>query len=728
MRAAGTWGTGWRQRLRLMPMYLALRAAGRLSTSRRPAVSGMPVRPGISVVIPERGTPELLAPALASVERALARCAEPSEVIVVVNGADPAAYADLKARHLATEWLHFGHPLGFSAAVARGVARTSMPWTLLLNSDCELDERAVELLARARAFDVFAAGAHIEQRSEDGRVEETGLVDWYADARGLRLFHAPLGPEAVSETLCVSGGAGLFRTDKLREYVADSACYDPFYWEDVEWGVRAWREGLRCVVVRGATARHARRGTIARYYPAHEIERIGARNGLLFEARHGWPRIPAHESMRRICDSDYATQRELAHPVVAVRALSMRARHRFSPPYEPPVLADSKAVVQVRDSFSQRRPRRREERPLLLVVSPYCVFPPRHGAARRTAQLMRHALRDFDVAFVSDEATLHDSRSFAGFDGLCDVRLVQRPRDPASEAGLGARLERHAHPAMVEAVRGVLETARPAVVLVEHAELSPLVRLRSPGERWVLGLHDAVQDGDFESAGAASRWRGDLGAFDAVTVCSDEDRLMVRHPHTAVVPNGTALPAEPYEPSKGAALLFVGPFRYANNRDGILAFLEHAYPEIVAAVPDVRLVILGGDEGKAHADDPLFRQPGIALLAHQEDIASQYRRCALTVNPVKGIRGSSIKAIESAAHGRACLSTRDALRGFADRGLPGLIACDDLRGMARMAIALLRDEPARHRHEVPGAGLDAFSWDAIAERHLGVLHGPSRGE
>ena len=148
MRAAGTWGTGWRQRLRLMPMYLALRAAGRLSTSRRPAVSGMPVRPGISVVIPERGTPELLAPALASVERALARCAEPSEVIVVVNGADPAAYADLKARHPATEWLHFGHPLGFSAAVARGVARASMPWTLLLNSDCELDERAVERLAR----------------------------------------------------------------------------------------------------------------------------------------------------------------------------------------------------------------------------------------------------------------------------------------------------------------------------------------------------------------------------------------------------------------------------------------------------------------------------------------------------------------------------------------------------------------------------------------------------
>ncbi len=55
-------------------------------------------REGISVVIPERDAPAMLAEALASVLRALDAVAEPRQVIVVTNGTPGAAYADLE-RH-----------------------------------------------------------------------------------------------------------------------------------------------------------------------------------------------------------------------------------------------------------------------------------------------------------------------------------------------------------------------------------------------------------------------------------------------------------------------------------------------------------------------------------------------------------------------------------------------------------------------------------------------------
>ena len=90
------WGTRLRQRLRLAPLYSAVAIADRMSTrAARPRlpVPMPPWRPGLSVVIPDRDAPELLAEALASVEAALSEFDEPRQVIVVANGAPRGRYA-----------------------------------------------------------------------------------------------------------------------------------------------------------------------------------------------------------------------------------------------------------------------------------------------------------------------------------------------------------------------------------------------------------------------------------------------------------------------------------------------------------------------------------------------------------------------------------------------------------------------------------------------------------
>src|SRR5438128_8483601 len=64
------WGSGLRQRLRLAPLYLALQTADRLR-GLLPELASRALpdhRPGLSVIIPERDSPELLAQALASLE------------------------------------------------------------------------------------------------------------------------------------------------------------------------------------------------------------------------------------------------------------------------------------------------------------------------------------------------------------------------------------------------------------------------------------------------------------------------------------------------------------------------------------------------------------------------------------------------------------------------------------------------------------------------------------
>src|SRR5436309_423404 len=78
---------------------------------------------GVSILIPERDAPAMLADALESVLTALAAVREPHQVIVVVNGAPLATYEPLRRRFPAVEWEHRPAPLGFSAAIAAGLRR-----------------------------------------------------------------------------------------------------------------------------------------------------------------------------------------------------------------------------------------------------------------------------------------------------------------------------------------------------------------------------------------------------------------------------------------------------------------------------------------------------------------------------------------------------------------------------------------------------------------------------
>ncbi len=729
--ALAPWGTSWRQRLRLAPLWLALAAADRLA----PAVPVRaprrlpPWRAGVSIVIPERDAPAMLAEALASVMGALEAVAEPRQVVVVANGTPAAAYADLARRFPTVEFVHAAAPLGFVAAIERGLARVRHDWTYLMNNDMTLAADALATLLPARAADVFAVASQIEQRSADGRREETGFTDWYVDRSGLRVFHAPpRADEGVAPHLCASGGAALFRTAALRRYLPASRCYHPFYWEDVEWGVRAWRDGLRVLFAPRSRAFHRHRASTARFYAAAELDRIVERNRWLFDARHGLTGNEGAWLLDRICDLPYASQREFARPRLAAGVFRARLHARRRPqPLPPPSLPGARgdAAVLRSSSYSVRlhaadaaRPARRR----VLLVTPFAVFPPRHGGARRVAELLRSLAAQFDVVLVGDEATLYDAGSLAGFDGLHAVHLVQRGADPAGGGGatLEARMRRHCHPALVAAVERALAEYRPDLVQVEHAELAGLVRCRRDGQRWILDLHDACSGADFADPQAADRFERDiLRAYDAVTVCSDEDRALVRHPRTVAVRNGSAVGWHGYRPSAGAELLFLGPFRYARNLEGIVEFAREAFPAIRAAHPGARLTVLGGDGAPAIARaHPVLAQPGIEVAGHRDDVAAALRQCALTVNPLTGIRGSALKLVESLSAGRVCVGTRDAARGFAGAGLRGLVTVPDVAAMAAPILRLLAHDALRQRLERPQpARLASHTWAHCLRAH-----------
>jgi len=663
---------------------------------------------GVSVVIPERATPDLLARAVRCLMPALDRTPEPSEIIVVVNGATIEDYVDLVAEYPRVRWEHSEEPLGFTGAILRGIAIARYGGVYLHNSDIALDPDAIATLLPWRSPNVFAIASQIFFDYRVKPREETGWGDLRIEDGRFHLFDRTPEPHSeVCSGLYAGGGSSLFDTKLLRLFAADSHAYAPFYWEDVEWGLRAWRNGLQTLFHPSSIAWHRHRATVSKFYTSGTIDRIVARNAFLFELRN---RPEALTILARLGALDWTSQKEVAMGPVCRELYRIRSSNRQSVfPNLPPDCRTNAVYI---------RPPATDGRPLVLVVSPFRVLPPRHGAARRIWHICDALLARWRFALLSDELTEYTASSWMHANPFESVHLVgRRPDGPTDRIG---RILSHSHAKLQRELDVAVHTLHPDLVQFEHIELSGLKT--PPGPRSLLVAHDILISEEDIEADRDELKR--LDAFDAVVACCEEDAQLVSSRHVDVVRNGATFDV-PCEPSRNRrTLLFAGPFRYSPNLDGIRSFLVQVFPRLRDCLADLELAVLGGNDAIAIASrDPLFRQAGVRVVNSVGNVSTWLEQCALTINPLTGTRGSSVKLIESLAAGRVCVSTSDGARGFREATLSQLIVVDSVDHMFEPILELISNEPLRLRLEtIRRLELERYSWAQSALAQERVYH------
>lgn len=659
-------------------------------------------QPGLSVVIPERGTPELLDRALGGLGPALEGITEAVEIIVVVNGAPATLYAGVQARFPQVRWQFHDAPLGFSGALARGLAAARFGGVYLHNSDMVLEPETLTQLLPWRAPHVFAVASQIFFDNPDKRREETGwgemrLVDGLPEP----YEREPQGDGLVRSSLYASGGSTLFDTALLRLFSTNTQSYAPFYWEDLDWGIQAWRSGLEVLFHPGSVAWHRHRATVAHFYSFREIERILARNKLLFRLRY----LDAKRALDDAGHCDADTVREITSRTALREIRQIRADGRRAP------FPQIEQHLQA-DRF-YARPSVADGRPLVLVVSPFHILPPRHGGARRTWRLCDELSSRWRFILLSDEGNAYDGDSWQHVGPFESVHLVSGR--PNGGAGRIERIRTHSHARLQDELDRLVAVHQPDLIQFEHVELAAL--------HWPVGVpallsaHDVLLtiDGDTQ---ADALERDLLARFCARVACSREDAALLAPLSSRVVPNGTQLFAATPS-SKGLhSLLFAGPFRYSPNLEGLRRFLVQVFPELRRRFPDLEITVLGGAGARQFAaSDPLLSQPGVWVMDAVDDVGPWLSRCALTINPLVGTRGSSLKLIESLAAGRICVCTVDGARGFLDSALPALLIAHDIPSMLEPIARMLADEPARLALERPDrAQLQPYSWASAATK------------
>jgi len=284
---------------------------------------------------------ELLARSLPAALAAAHRAGD-HEVVVADDGSSDDSAELVVYHHPEAKLLALRHR-GFGAACNTAVAAAETGAVVLLNSDVVLQPDALPPLLDALARPhVFAVGCKFigPDGSLADAVGNRTSGEWH---RGLLHLQHETEPDRLRETcpqLYANGGGMACWRDKWQALGGFDDLYQPFYWEDVDLGYRAWGRGWRVLYEPASVAVHEQGSTIGRLHRLREIELTSARNAVLF----AWKNLLDPRLFRRMM----AAQSRWAADDVLIGGLPPRTRALWA------------AVGRLRAAARRRRQEQRE--------------------------------------------------------------------------------------------------------------------------------------------------------------------------------------------------------------------------------------------------------------------------------------------------------------------------------------------------------------------------------
>ena len=258
--------------------------------------------PAVSIVIPSWNGRHILEEFLPSVVAGAVRYASVSaavvEIVVVDDGSrdDTAPWLALKAAESPVPIRAVRHETnrGFGQACNTGMQQARYPLALLLNNDVELSRDAIAPLvahfeAPGTTFAVHCQAIDLATNRIAGRGQAGDF------RRGFLRVHDSYEPDAGAQppflSMFASGGSAMFDRKLFLELGGFDPLFAPFYYEDVELSLRAWKRGFEVHYEPASKVRHRFSSTIGASGRSH-IRRISQRNRLFVHWIHlhqrGW--------------------------------------------------------------------------------------------------------------------------------------------------------------------------------------------------------------------------------------------------------------------------------------------------------------------------------------------------------------------------------------------------------------------------------------------------------
>lgn len=241
----------------------------------------------VSVVIPNFCGKTLLEKYLPSVIEALhyASCVSLYEIIVVDDASTDDSVIFLKESYPEIKLFSNEQNSGFSKTINKGIFAASFDYVLLLNSDMQLPlsffkELNVDALFQEDFFGIFPSildsnGANTLESQKLPRLK-FGVIS-YKDVANESL---------LSNSIYLCGGCALVCREKLLAINAFDTIYSPFYYEDLDLSLRAWKHGWKSYYTPITHAVHCHSATVNGYFSKDFVRTVFIRNKLIVNYLH----------------------------------------------------------------------------------------------------------------------------------------------------------------------------------------------------------------------------------------------------------------------------------------------------------------------------------------------------------------------------------------------------------------------------------------------------------
>ncbi len=386
----------------------------------------------------------------------------------------------------------------------------------------------------------------------------------------------------------------------------------------------------------------------------------------------------------------------------------------------------------------------------LLFITTKCPYPPREGMTLRTYNLINQAAKYADIYLLS---LIQDEKEFEGLEHLKTMcKYVKGVRVGANRSKFNLALKlagnlfsalpfvcaKYDEPEIRNEIRQLRSTVKFDAV---HLDLLPLAVYQNE----VQGSRIVMVEHNIESSLLLRRYYHEkhvltkiflyfqylklrryeskvCNALDCTIVVSEVDKadLLEMSPRAKieVVPNGTS--TEFFKPGTNPpernTLIFVGGQNWHPNSDGLRYFFAKIFQDIVAAIPDIKLYVIGKKANNNIV--PEVYQDNVIQTGIVDDIRPWVERSAIFVVPLRVGGGTRLKILDAMAMGKAIVSTSIGSEGIDVVSGQNIVVVDDPKEFSEQIVKLLKDPQKIHAlgESARKTAMNKYDWNIVYEK------------
>jgi GT2 family glycosyltransferase len=241
----------------------------------------------ISVVIPNYNGHQLLLANLPPLVAALTLAKVEYEIIIVDDFSKDNSIAFLQENYPEIVVIKNDQNLGFSPTINKGIFAAKCELVFLMNSDVQLTgdyfTSQFKYFQSTETFGVMGRiiGVDNDKIQDAGKIQDNNYLKIGGNHNVI-----PQRSSSWFATFYLSGANALVDRKKLVQLRGFDNIYAPFYGEDLDLSLRAWKVGWNCYYEHQSICRHPNSVTIIKYNKKAKIKTIVYRNRFIFHAIH----------------------------------------------------------------------------------------------------------------------------------------------------------------------------------------------------------------------------------------------------------------------------------------------------------------------------------------------------------------------------------------------------------------------------------------------------------